>query len=130
MRHPAAAGGPSPPLQNPVALPLTASGARKVERALVELKDCRAENDIETRQISNCQARAEADEAALKRQGSSVASLNQALQAKDEILARQQSEYQAELRAARGTFLGRLAHAAEHVAIGVALGVAIGVAVK
>ncbi len=112
------------------ALALTASGARKVETALVELNACRAENDIETRQASTCQARAEADEAALKRQAGSVASLNQALQAKDEILARQQSEYKAELRAARGTFLGRLAHAAEHVAIGVAVGVAIGVAVK
>ncbi|HET7101151.1 MAG TPA: hypothetical protein VFJ52_08385 [Terriglobia bacterium] len=126
----APAGRQSPPLQDPAALVLTSSGARKVEAALVALHACRAENDIETQQVSTCQARAEADEAALQRQSGSIASLNQALQAKDEILARQQSEYKAELRAARGTFLGRLAHAAEQVAIGVAMGLAIGVAVK
>ena len=120
----------APPANNAPALALTASGARKVETALVELNACRAESEIETRQISNCQARAEADEAALKRQAGSIASLNQALAAKDEILARQQSEYKAELRAARGTFLGRLARVTEHVAIGVAVGVAIGAAVK
>ncbi|MGA8182933.1 MAG: hypothetical protein WB819_04740 [Terriglobia bacterium] len=126
----APAAGQSPPLQNTAVLSLTSSGARKVETALIALKACRAENDIETQQISNCQVRAEAGEAEVKRLQSSVAGLNRALDAKDKILALQQSESKAELRAARGTFLGRLAHAAEHVAIGVAVGVAIGVAVK
>jgi hypothetical protein len=126
----APAGGQSPPLQNPVALPLTSSGARKVEAALVALDACRAESNIQTRQLSNCQARAGADEAAIQRLNGSVASLNQAIAAKDKILARQQTQYKAELRAARGTFLGRLARLAEHVAIGVGVGVAIGVAVK
>ena len=113
-----------------VALPLTASGARKVETALVELNACRAESSIETQQISTCHARAEADEAEVKRLHASVASLNQALAAKDKILAHQATEYKAELRAVRGTFLGRLARVTEHVAVGLALGVAIGVAVK
>ena len=112
------------------ALALTSSGARKVETALIALNACRAESKIENQQLSNCQARAEADEAAIQRLNGSLASLNQAITAKDKILARQQTEYKAELRAARGTFLGRLARLTEHVAIGVGVGVAIGVAVK
>ena len=113
-----------------MALALTSSGARKVETALVELNACRAESAIERQQISNGQARAQADDASISRLNNSVASLNQALGAKDQILARQQNECKAELRAARGTFLGRVARLTEHVAIGVAMGVAIGVAVK
>jgi hypothetical protein len=124
------AGGQSPPLQSPAVLPLTDSGARKVEAALVDLHACRAESDIKTQQISNCQARAEADEAEVKRLNDSVAGLNRALEAKDKILDRQSNECKAELRAAKGTFLGRLARLTEHVAVGVAIGVAIGVAVK
>lgn len=112
------------------AMTLTASGARKVEGALVALDACQAESKIETEQVSNCQAGAEAGEAEVKRLNSSVASLNSALAAKDQILARQQAEYKAELRAAHGTFLGRLARTAQQVAIGVAVGAAIGVAVK
>ena len=91
------------------ALALTSSGARKVEAALLELHACRAQSGIEAQQIATCQARAEADEAEVKRLKVSVGGLNRALDAKDKILALQQSESQAELRAARGTFLGRLA---------------------
>jgi len=116
--------------QNQPALALTASGARKVEASLVALDACRAESDIQARQLANCQARAEADEAAIEQLKGSLSSLNQALAAKDKILSEQQSRYKAELRAARGTFLGRLARLSEHVAIGVAVGVAIGAAVK
>ncbi len=113
-----------------VALALTSSGARKVETSLVELNACHAENAIERQQVSNGQARAQADDATISRLNNSVAILNQAVEAKDHILTRQQSECKAELRAARGTFLGRVARLTEHVAIGVAMGVAIGVAVK
>ena len=131
----------TPPLQNTpgggdaaapgsVALALTGSGARKVETALVGLKACLAESSVESQQVAACQARAEADDASIQRLNGSVASLNQALQAKDVILKQQAGEYQAELRAARGTFFGRLVHTAEHVAIGVAVGVAIGVVVR
>jgi hypothetical protein len=120
----------APPDGESVALPLTSSGARKVETALVELRACRAESNIETQQISGCQARAEADAAKVERLNASVGSLNQAIDAKDKILDRQAGECKAELRAARGTFLGRLARLTEHVAVGLAVGVAIGVAVK
>lgn len=127
----APAGGQSPPLHEPsAALPLTASGARKVETALVELNACRAESKVQDHLISNCRARAQSDDATIARLNSSVASLNQALAAKDKILTQQAGQYKSELRAARGTFLGRLAHVTEHVAIGVGVGLAIGVAVR
>jgi hypothetical protein len=125
-----AKGAISAPPDNAAALALTASGARKVEASLVALDACRAESDIQVRQLANCQARAEADEAAIEQLKGSVSSLNQALAAKDKILSEQQSRYKAELRAARGTFLGRLARLSEHVAIGVAVGVAIGAATR
>ena len=101
-----------------------------METALVELTACRAESAVKSRQISNDHVRAQADDTAIARLNGSVASLNQALDAKDKIFSDQQREYKAELRAARGTFLGRLAHVTEHVAIGVVMGVVIGVAVK
>ena len=123
-------GGEITAVTTPVVMALTGSGARKVETALVDLNACRAESNIENQQAANCQARAEADDAAIQRLNGSVASLNQALKAKDRVLGRQASEYKAELRAARGTFFGRLAHATEHVAIGMAVGVAIGVALR
>jgi hypothetical protein len=112
------------------ALALTSSGARKVETALVELNACGAESKVQDQQMSNCQARAQADNATIARLNSSVSSLNQALAAKDNILTQQAGQYKAELRAARGTFLGRLAHVTEHVIIGVGVGLAIGVAVR
>jgi hypothetical protein len=129
---PAAGVTSAPPAaaRTDAALALTSSGARKVETALVELNACRAEKSIERQQISNGQMRAQADDATISRLNNSVSSLNQALDAKDQILTRQQNECKAELRAARGTFLGRVARLTEHVAIGVVMGVAIGVAVK
>jgi|YelNatPaOPRAMG01_1025707.scaffolds.fasta_scaffold55305_4 hypothetical protein len=120
----------SPQDGKPAALALTDSGARKVAAAVVNLDACRSESNIEQQQFSNCQARAQADEAAIERLKSSVASLNDAIAARDKILAQQSAECKAELRAARGTFLGRLARTAEHVAIGVAMGFAIGEAVR
>ena len=62
-----------------MSLAVTGSGARKVETALVELNACRGESNIETQQITNCQARAEAAEAEVKHLNSSVDNLNQAV---------------------------------------------------
>jgi hypothetical protein len=126
----AVATNAKPASPTPVAIALTGSGARKVETALVELKACQAESSVENQQIANCQSRAGADDAIITRQAGSIASLNQALQAKDKILGQQASECKAELRTARGTFLGRLARVTEHIAIGVAMGVAIGMAAR
>jgi len=129
-------GGEPTPAQDTTRVALLGTGrmgtaiARKVAAAVVNLDACRSESNIEQQQFSNCQARAQADEAAIERLKSSVASLNDAIAARDKILAQQSAECKAELRAARGTFLGRLARTAEHVAIGVAMGFAIGEAVR
>ncbi|MCL5671581.1 MAG: hypothetical protein M1423_09865 [Acidobacteria bacterium] len=114
----------------PSVLPLSASGARKVETALVELDACHRESAVEQQQIANCQERAATDAETIKRQADSIGKLNQVLAAKDQILARQQAECKAELGAARGTFWGRLARASKHVLIGVAVGVVIGVVAR
>jgi hypothetical protein len=113
-----------------LALQLTDAGARKVDEALVELDACRAERANETGQVSNCAARAAADEAALRRQAGSISELNQALKTKQQAWRAREAESQAELRAARGTFLGRLARTSEHVAIGVGIGIVVGMAVR
>ncbi len=115
---------------NEAVMALTDSGARKVESALVQLNACKAESKIQNQQIANCQARVAAADATIQRLNGSVASLNQALEAKDKILAQQDSEYRAEVKVAKGSFLGRLAHVTEHVAIGVAVGVVLGVVIR
>ncbi len=130
---PAAAAPPvagAPQGAEPSVLPLSASGARKVETALVELNACRSEGQVEGLRVANCQERAAADAATIRQQADSIGKLNQALAAKDQILAEQQSEYKTELRAVRGTFWSRLAHTSKHVAMGVALGLAVGMAVR
>jgi hypothetical protein len=111
-------------------LPLSASGARKVETALVELAGCRAQSSLQEQLITNCRARAATDAATIQRQAGSIAMLNQARAAQEQINQRQQAACREELRAARGTFLSRLARVSKHVAIGVAVGVVIGVAVR
>ncbi len=129
-KTPPATGRPGASRQKISVLPLSASGARKVETALVELNACRSQSRVQNEMISNCQARAAAGARTITRQADSIRQLNQALAAKDKIAAAQQSACQAELRAARGTFWSRLGHTAKHVAIGVLVGVAVGMAVR
>lgn len=111
-------------------LPLTASGARKLALALSALDACRAQRAVDEQRISNGRDLAAADAGTIARQADSLGKLNQALAAKDQILARQEALYRQELRAARGSFWGRLGRTARHVAVGVAVGVVIGVAVR
>ena len=58
----------------------------------------------------------------IQRQADSLAQLNTALSAKDEILKRRETQHQAELKAARGSRLARLARVVECVASGVVIG--------
>ena len=63
--------------------------------------------------------------AIIRQQVDSLAQLNTALSAKDEILARREAQYQVELKAVRGSRLARLARVVEWVAIGIVVGVVI-----
>ena len=76
-------------------------------------------------QFANCRTQVDTNAAIIQQQADSLAKLNQALSAKDEILARREIQQQAELKAARGSRLSRLARVVEYVAIGVVIGVVI-----
>jgi hypothetical protein len=116
---------PDTPLPTPDTLLLTETGARKVETALIELDSCRQQSSLQAQQLADCQREGAAEAAVVEAQKKSIAQLNQALADKDQILAKRQTEYQAEMKAARGTWRSRLAHVAEHVAVGVVIGLVL-----
>lgn len=104
------------------AVVLTEEGARKVETAFVELDSCREQSSVQSEQLTACQKEGAAEAAMVAQQKSSLAQLNQALGEKDQILARRETEFKAELKAARGTWRARLGRVAEFVAAGVVIG--------
>ncbi len=104
---------------------LSEDALRKVEVALVELDSCRERGAVMSQQVANCNEQAATTAETIRQQGASIEKLNQAIEAKDQILARREAEHQAELKAIRGSRWGSLARALEHVAIGVAIGAAI-----
>jgi hypothetical protein len=101
---------------------LTEAGARKVETAFVELDSCHQESAVQSQQLTACQKEGAAEAAMVATQKASIAELNQALADKDQILAKRQTEFNAELKVARGTFLGRVGRIAEYVAVGFVIG--------
>lgn len=106
-------------------LTLTETGARQVETALVELDSCRGQMSVQSAQSSNCRKEAAAEAAMVEQQKSSIAQLNLALGDKDQILAKRETEFKAEIKAARGTLFGRVRRVTECVAVGVAIGLAL-----
>jgi hypothetical protein len=98
---------------------------RRVATALVELDACREQKQVVGGQFANCRAQVDTNAAIIQAQADSLAKLNQALSAKDEIVARREAQQKAELKAARGSRLSRLARAVEWVAIGIVLGAVI-----
>jgi hypothetical protein len=104
---------------------LTDEGGRKVETAFVELASCRERSGLQSQQLTTCEREGAAERVMVEQQKSSIAQLNQALGDKDQILAKREGEFKAELKVARGTWLGRARRTALHVAIGVALGMVV-----
>ena len=102
---------------------LTEEGARQMETAFVELDSCREQSAVKDGELANCQEQVAVNRAVVGEMNKSVNDLNQAIRAKDEILARVQAEHRAELKAARGSRLGRFVRAVEYVAVGVVIGV-------
>lgn len=98
---------------------------RKVDAALVSLDGCRRQSQVKDGLLADCQAQAQSSAAIIDEQKGSLAQLNQALTDKDQILAKRETEHQAELKAARGTFASRVVHTLEHVGIGVAIGLVL-----
>jgi hypothetical protein len=116
------------PLQPPTdngQLALSTEGQRRVVSSLSDLDSCRAEREVEARQVSTCSRQLAADQAEIRTQKDSVARLNQALAAKDQILGQRKKEFQSALAAAHGTWRSRTWHALKMIGIGVGIGVAI-----
>jgi hypothetical protein len=106
-------------------LALTEAGARRVATALADRDACLEQSALQDRQAGNCREQLSARAAEIQTQADSLAKLNQALSAKDGILADREREFKAELDAARGTFRSRLARALKFLAAGAAIGAAI-----
>lgn len=116
-------GSPSAAL--PTTLLLGEEGLRKVDRALVELDSCQEQGAALNEQMANLNDQLQTSAALAGQQAAAIEKLNQALQAKDRVLAESEAEHRAELKAARGTRLGRLKRAVEHVALGVVIGLVL-----
>lgn len=101
------------------------STLRKIETSLVELDACREQGAVKDEQVSNCRQQVEGNAGIISQQAASIEKLNDALAAKGQILSRREAEYRAELQAARGTPLGRLARVLKYVGLGVAIGTVI-----
>lgn len=112
-------------LNRVTALSLTDAGARKAALAIAERDSCRDEGALQNQQLANCREQLAAYAAEIQKQADSLAQLNQALDARDRILARREAEFKAQLAAARGTWPRRLMRTLKYVAIGVGIGAAI-----
>ena len=106
-------------------LTLSTEAQRKVVTALSDLDSCRAESALQDRRLSNCREQISAAEAEIRTQADSLAKLNQALRAKDAILAARETEFKTELAAARGTWRTRTIRALKFIAVGVGIGLVI-----
>ena len=112
---------PEPRVPNPEFV-LTEEGARRVETAFIELDSCRAQAAVRDGELANCQEQVAANRAAVGEMNQSLQDLNQAIHLKDEILTRVEAEHQAELKAARGSRLGRFVRAVQYVGVGIVIG--------
>jgi uncharacterized protein YlxW (UPF0749 family) len=125
------APNPQSPTPNPSSsapspeLALTEEGARRVETAFIELDSCREQAAAKDGALANCQEQVDANRAMVGELNKSVNDLNQAIRAKDEILARVEAQHRAELKAARGSRLRRFVRAVQYVGVGVVIGVAV-----
>lgn len=103
-------------------LVLTEEGTRRIETAFLELDSCREQSAVKDRELANCQEQVAVHRAVAGEMNKSLNDLNQAFRLKDEILARVEAEHRAELKAARGSWLGRFVRAVQYVGVGVVIG--------
>ena len=114
-------GGPS--RQDGSLFEMDENALRKVDAALVELDSCRDRDAVTSKQIDNLNNQLLTSAATISQQSASIEKLNQAVHAKDQVLAQTNAEHRAELKAVRGSLLGRAGRVMEHIAIGVVIGV-------
>jgi hypothetical protein len=123
--------GPSSVVRGPIAGPgspesgqliLSPQGQRQVASALAERDACRDQSALTDRQLSNCNERLAMGGAQISKQADSLSQLRQALDARTQMEAVRQKQFDAELRAARGTWAGRAVRALKFLAVGAAIG--------
>lgn len=119
------AGGASQAATKGNPLILSVQGQRQVVSALAERDACREQSAVRDQQLANCRAQAATAAAEIQKQADSLAKLNLALDARDQILKRRETQFKAELQAARGTWRTRALRALKLLAIGVAVGAVI-----
>lgn len=98
-------------------------GVRKAKPAFSELEGCLERAALGEQLISNCEARVEAERAAVAQLERSVFEWQEAARLKDELAAQRDREHQVALRAARGSRWQRFTRAVQYVAVGVVVGV-------
>jgi hypothetical protein len=112
----------SSPRADHAPLALSEHGQRQVVSALAERDDCREESGLKDQQLLTCSERATAEGAEIGKQADSLTQLRQALDAQAQMRAARRKEFDAQLRAARGTWSSRALHALKFLAVGVAIG--------
>jgi hypothetical protein len=117
--------GPFPGSAASGQLSLSEQGQRQVASALLERDSCRGQAAIRDRQFANCRDQLAAGAGEIQTQADSLAKLNQALSAKDRILAEREAEFKTELTAARGKWHSRAFRALKYIALGMGLGMAV-----
>lgn len=110
---------------SPSPLSLSERGERRVVSALAERDACREASGLQSRQLATCGARVAAGRAEISQQAHSLAGLRRALAVQSQAEAAREREFGAQLRAARGTWMGRALRALKFLAVGVAVGVVI-----
>jgi hypothetical protein len=88
-------------------------------------RHCFEQLQVQGALLGNCEERAALGRAALDEAKHSADEWRRALAAQDALAARLDAQHQAELRAARGSRLGRFARAMKYVGVGVVIGLAI-----
>ncbi len=120
VAKPENASSPNPNPQSPT--PPSDATLRKIDAAFVELDSCRAQSAVRDQQVANCREQNAASSAIIGQQSASMDSLQQALAAKDQIIARREAEFRVELKAARGSLFARVTRSLKYVAVGVVIG--------
>jgi hypothetical protein len=101
------------------------ANVRSMAASLEQLSACRAQSALQDAKFSNLQAQLAASDTAVTGLQHSVSDLQNAAHLKDDILARKDAEYQAELKAVRGTRASRLLRAAKFIAVGFVAGMVV-----
>jgi chromosome segregation ATPase len=111
-------------------LAVSAEGGRQIAASLQDLKSCREQAEIEEQQYQNCRASLTNYAALSQQQAQQTRDLKQALDAQRQAYEARDQLAQEELKAARGSWVHRLASKAKWFGVGLAVGTVAALAAK